>query len=307
MAKQSLGSLKGPKGDKGDVGSTGPAGSTGPEGRQGIRGPKGDPGPRGEQGIEGRTGARGTRGEQGLEGPQGVKGNPGSVGPMGPQGEKGARGEVGPAGLNWRDTWRDYVDYVKNDAVYHDDTSWFAKLDPPLGAAPAQSSLYWTPLSIRGPEGPQGPRGEKGDTGETGLQGIQGQQGTQGVKGDTGDKGDKGDQGVKGDLADAYALGNVSGVLDLSQYTDGGVFSLTLTGNLTGVTLPEVSTRQRVFELIIFQDATGNRLASWPATWEASFGIKPSLSTAANARDRIAIIQSPLSLTEIRLVSKALA
>ena len=153
---------QGERGREGPIGLTGPTGPVGPEGPrgfkgdQGEKGEKGDPGiegpigPQGEQGIQGEDGAQGIpgptgpQGEQGptgadgIEGPQGPQGLQGDVGPQGPQGiqgekgdkgDKGDQGEAGPAGLTFRGLWDADTDYVTNDAVSFQGSSYFAIQD----------------------------------------------------------------------------------------------------------------------------------------------------------------------------------
>ena len=102
---------------------------------------------------------------QGAEGPQGVQGPQGNAGP------------VGPAGLNWAGNWSASVDYVADDAVGYDGSSWFASGNPPVGEVPSVSSSYWQLLTSEGAPGIQGPQG---------LQGIQGVPGATGATGSAG-------------------------------------------------------------------------------------------------------------------------
>lgn len=155
-------------------------------GPRGPRGFEGERGPRGERGLTGETGPRGDQGEPGPQGIPGVKGDRGDIGPEGPRGpqgiegpagERGERGPVGPAGaigITWRGQWDVGVDYVDNDAVYWEGSSWFASGDPVLGEEPTLEAEHWWPLSLRGEPGVDGERGERGLQGPEGLQGIPG-------------------------------------------------------------------------------------------------------------------------------------
>lgn len=127
-----------------------------------IRGPKGDTGPTGPQGPKGDTGAAGPQGPQGI---QGSKGDTGAT---------GARGPIGPAGLTWRGTWSSSTDYVLDDAVYYNGSSWFASGDPTVGEVPATGATHWQPLALQGATGPQGAKGDTGAQGPTGATGPQG-------------------------------------------------------------------------------------------------------------------------------------
>ena len=94
----------GPPGSNGALGPMGPAGPAGPTGDPGgPQGPKGDPGPVGPagpggplgiQGPPGATGPTGTTGGVGPQGPQGIKGDPGVQGPPGPVAEAPSDGST---------------------------------------------------------------------------------------------------------------------------------------------------------------------------------------------------------------------
>jgi hypothetical protein len=84
------------------------------------------------------------------------RGDTGAQGPQGPQGEVGPIGPTGATGIEWRGQWDALVDYVDNDAVFHNGASWFAAGDPPVGDEPSETSLYWFPLALQGATGPQG-------------------------------------------------------------------------------------------------------------------------------------------------------
>jgi len=159
---------QGTKGDKGDKGDAGIQGQAGPQGDQGLRGATGPTGPQGPQGVQGLAGDKGDTGSQGPRGDQGIQG------PQGPQGDTGPVGPSGATGIRWRSNWSDTVDYVANDAVFHDGASWFASVDPPEGDEPSNSSEFWYPLALQGATGPQGPTGPQGIQGETGPQGPAG-------------------------------------------------------------------------------------------------------------------------------------
>lgn len=89
------------------------------------------------------------------------------------------------------------------------------------------------------------------------------------------------------DFALSVALGNISGVLNLSSYARPALLRGTLTGNIASITLPTIAAnRGMTLTLILTQDATGSRTITWP-TAKAAYGIKPTLSTAPNATDVI--------------------
>jgi hypothetical protein len=103
--------------------------------------------------------------------PRGDKGDKGDTGDQGPQGATGATGPTGATGLNWQGVWSDTTDYVNDDAVYHNNSSWFASGDPTVGEEPTLSATHWMPLALQGATGATGPQGPKGDTGDQGPAG----------------------------------------------------------------------------------------------------------------------------------------
>lgn len=130
-----------------------------PQGAQGIQGP---------QGVQGIQGIKGDKGDQGDQGPQGIQGD------QGIQGETGAIGPTGATGITWQGEWSSSVDYVNNDAVFHNGASWFASGDPTVGEEPTGSAAHWYPLAIQGATGATGPQGPQGSQGEQGIQGPAG-------------------------------------------------------------------------------------------------------------------------------------
>jgi len=129
-------------------------------------------------GIDGEQGEQGVKGDQGDQGIQGIKGDTGA---QGIQGETGATGANGATGIEWQGTWDNTADYVDNDAVYYNGTSWFASGDPTVGEEPTDSAANWFPLAIQGATGSQGIQGIQGIQGEQGIQGDQGIQGETGT------------------------------------------------------------------------------------------------------------------------------
>lgn len=98
----------------------------------------------------------------------------GVTGMRGPEGPPGPQGQIGPVGLNWRGVWDATVDYVTDDAVGHNNASWFADVDPPVGEEPSAASTYWHLLAAQGALGPQGATGPEGPQGVTGPEGPEG-------------------------------------------------------------------------------------------------------------------------------------
>lgn len=159
-----------------------------------------------------------------------------------------------------------------------------------------------------GQPGVAGPAGAVGSMGPTGAAGPTGATGPTGSTGPAGSQGQTGQQGPPGDLADYYDLGTISsGTINLSTYAQGGVFRLTLSANVTAVTLPAVITgKQTVFEMIIAQDSTGSRTITWPSSIKSSFGFDAVLSTAANAVDVVAITRNAWG-DQHRIIEQALS
>ena len=153
-------------------------------------------------------------GEQGERGPQGLQGERGE---RGVDGKPGEAGEPGTPGLRWRGTWNRKTEYIVNDVVEHDGSS-FVAVDNSKGSQPPNK--HWDVLAAKGddgepgapgqrgprgsgggdpgPEGPQGPQGIQGETGPQGEQGIQGEQGETGPQGPQGEQGMQGGPGAQG-------------------------------------------------------------------------------------------------------------
>ena len=65
---------------------------------------------------------------------------------------------------------------------------------------------------------------------------------------------------------------------------NGTVQFITMTGNCT-FTFP-TPTAGKSFSLFLIQDATGSRLATWPASVKWPYGVTPTLTTTASKTDR---------------------
>lgn len=86
------------------------------------------------------------------------------------------------------------------------------------------------------------------------------------------------------------ALGNKTGSTPINLAT-GNVFAITLTGTVSPVFSGATAGKACSISLYIKQDGTGNRSVTWPASVKWSGGIKPVLSTVANALD-IVVVES---------------
>lgn len=92
----------------------------------------------------------------------------GVTGPQGLQGIQGPAGPTGASGLEWKGTWDDETAYLENDAVFYNNSSWFASSNITAGEIPSNASTLWFPLALQGATGPTGPQGPKGDKGDPG-------------------------------------------------------------------------------------------------------------------------------------------
>jgi len=155
-----------------------------------LIGPTGPTGATGATGSTGATGAAATISvgtvTTGAAGSSATVTNTGTSGaavfdfsiPKGDKGEKGdtgntgATGATGATGLNWQGTWSSGTDYINNDAVYYNNSSWFASGNPTVGEVPEIGATHWMPLAL------QGATGATGATGPQGEQGIQGPAGS---------------------------------------------------------------------------------------------------------------------------------
>lgn len=81
-----------------------------------------------------------------------------------------------------------------------------------------------------------------------------------------------------------YAQGNVTGATTFNR-ANGGTITATLTGSIT-VTLTSGVALGDILRLILTQDATGSRTATWPSNFKKAGGTL-TLTTTANAVDTI--------------------
>ena len=97
----------------------------------------------------GPAGPAGPQGPEGPIGPQGPQGTPGPTGEAGPEGQKGDKG------LNWKGAWVATTDYVEDDAVSRNGSSWRA-VRANTNVIPVEGP-DWTIIAQKGDAGPQGP------------------------------------------------------------------------------------------------------------------------------------------------------
>lgn len=142
--------------------------------------------------LQGADGADGQDGTNGIDGADGLSAyqiwlNQGNTGTEADflLSLKGASG----VSLDWRGTWNSSANYLIDDAVSYNGSSYIAKTtntnkqpdtnpsDWDLWVAKGEQGVQ----GIQGEQGLKGDKGDKGDTGEQGLQGIQGVAGTNGT------------------------------------------------------------------------------------------------------------------------------
>ena len=89
-----------------------------------------------------------------------------------------------------------------------------------------------------------------------------------------------------------------SGTLTI-DLTNGNVFEVTLTENVTTLTLsnPPASGKAGSLTLILKQDATGGRTFAWPAAVKSAGGTDPVISSAANAVDIYSLLTTDAGTT----------
>jgi len=99
-------------------------------------------------------------------------------------------------------------------------------------------------------------------------------------------------------LGELTATDNIDGVLapTITTLTDGATitpdfslscnFTVTLGGNRT-IAAPTNQVAGQSGSIFIIQDATGSRTLTWNSAWDFPAGTAPTLSTTANAIDRV--------------------
>ena len=99
-------------------------------------------------------------------------------------------------------------------------------------------------------------------------------------------------------LGELTPTDNIDGVLapTITTLTDGATitpdfstscnFTVTLGGNRT-MANPTNAVAGQSGSMFIVQDGTGSRTLSWGANWDWSSGLTPTLTTTANAVDRV--------------------
>jgi hypothetical protein len=162
----------------------------------------------------------------------------------------------GPAGVWPRGRWSSSAEYLKNDLVLFEGSTWRARTAN-QNEQPGESPV-WQRFAARGHTGATGPRGPTGATGPQGPVGPEGAEGPQGPPGEQGPAGPPGAEGPPGDPGEQGPIGpqGPPGVVRIASLTGGPVgsietagawafvgrtasFNLTTTQRLTGsATLP---------------------------------------------------------------------
>ena len=179
--------------------------------------------------VEGVITVQGAKGDKGDPGVPGQPGSPGEPGNPGEPGLPGPPGPVGPAGLNFVGLWASGSNYLEDDAVSYNGSSYFA-LNPITNSTvtPDVDTTNWALLASQGAEGPAGTPGTPGTPGGPGP------------KGDPGDPGAVGN-GVASTLGEYYntttgevltsPIPNDAGYRVTLTYTDATSFT---TANIRG-------------------------------------------------------------------------
>jgi hypothetical protein len=77
------------------------------------------------------------------------------------------------------------------------------------------------------------------------------------------------------------------GVVDLSDFTESAVLHATLSGDITGWTLPAADgSRSWTLELNLTQPSDTPHTAAWPGL-TAAYGVPPTLTATAGALDQV--------------------
>src|SRR5690606_22682510 len=282
---------QGPEGPQGPPGPEKPQGPPGPEGPQGPQGPEGPQGPQGPQGPKGDKGDPGDTGPEGPEGPQGPQGPPGPEGPQGPQGPEGPQGPQGepgpqgPAGADgvsfiWQGEWDALTEYVVNDVVEHEGSSYIAVADNDGSEPP---SADWELMAAKGEQGPQGPEGPQGPQGE------------QGPKGDPGGVTDHGDlTGLEDDDHPQYLTVTRHDADDHSSFPGTAkVYRSSIRGFLSDhQSIPDSANTVVVFDGVVFEDDPNGDFSLNTSTGVVTFanaGIYQVMATLAFASNSVGV------------------
>lgn len=128
----------------------------------------------------------------------------------------GVVANCGPKGVSPRGAWKSASDYVVDDLVVWQGTTWRAKIAN-TNKKPNNNPNQWQVFAAKGDVGEAGPKGAAGPAGDTGPQGAQGPAGPQGPQGPQGSQGFTGPQGPQGPKGDPGVSGaNGTGTISLA-------------------------------------------------------------------------------------------
>ena len=164
-----------------------------------------------------------------------------------------------------------------------------------------------------GPAGPTGADGPQGDTGLTGPQGVTGSKGAvgaTGVDGAVGPTGATGSDGLPGTGLDALltdysvAAQSASWISNISiDIPAGNVADITLTGNVTGITITNWADAGAEGKLTLYinQGATSYTVTGWPAAVKWVGGSEPVMGTVDGDVDIVELASLDAGVTIIGL------
>jgi len=242
---------------KGDEGATGPIGATGATGPQGDAGSAGAVGATGATGPQGDAGSAGSAGATGSTGPTGPAGDNGGLGATGATGPQGATGSVGAL-----DDLTDVTITTPSDGqvlTYDDDTSTWVNEDATGGGGTPGGSDTQVQYNDDGAFG--------GITNAT----------TNGTILTTINQVITNPESTHQTLTDGSTIA--------WDFNSGQDASVTLGGNRT---LSNPTNKKRgYFTLTVIQDGTGGRTLAYGTDYKRPGGVSPTLTSTANAKDRI--------------------
>jgi hypothetical protein len=199
----------------------------------------------------------------------------------------------GPRGVSPRGAWKSNEDYLANDLVSLQGSTWRA-IAANKSRRPDTHPKQWELFASKGnagPEGPAGPKGAKGATGDTGPagpKGAKGATGPEGPQGPVGPKGPRGSQGVIGSWAR-----NLTEPVEASTGYTWKFF------DTSGVTVEITSDSQKLFA-VSSANALGNNSNQddwYVATCYRPSGSSDELTSVAMMHTYVSSILTATSLT----------
>ncbi|HEX9904633.1 MAG TPA: carbohydrate-binding protein, partial [Propylenella sp.] len=118
----------------------------------------------------------------------------------GAKARKAVVADCGPQGVTPRGAWKATTNYVVNDLVVYQGSSWRAK-EAHKNTKPSSNPSIWEKFAAKGVRGKRGPAGADGVPGAEGADGAAGADGADGAAGADGATGATGPQGPQGPAA----------------------------------------------------------------------------------------------------------